>query len=87
MTGEIDSARAMMPPGWLRSKRGDPYLKKSGVTAVVYATPEGGFTWRIAAWRGLGAVDSPEPFPTELAAMEAASGAGNYPPPTSWGPR
>jgi hypothetical protein len=65
----------MMPPGWLRSKRGNPYPKRSGLTAAVYPGREGGFIWRIAPWRGLGAVDAPTPLATEAEAMEAAERA------------
>jgi hypothetical protein len=65
----------MMPHGWLRSKQNNPYIKKSGLTAAVYPGREGGFIWRIAEWRGLGAVDAPAPLATEAEAMEAAERA------------
>ena len=64
----------MMPHGWLRSKQGNPYIKKSGLTAAVYPGREGGFIWRIAVARTR-AVDAPAPLATEAEAMEAAERA------------
>ncbi len=66
----------MMPHGWLRSKRGSVYSKRSGITIAVYPAREGcGFVWQMAPWRGLGAVDAPTPLATEAEAMEAAERA------------
>jgi hypothetical protein len=66
-----DAPQPRRHEGWLISKKGQPYYRDRGYTAVIYKWSNG-FVWRLSAWSDpLDAIVS-KPFPNVDDAKAAA---------------